>query len=198
KGAIYEGGIRVPGIIRWPGHVRPGTESDVPVCGVDVLPTLCEIADVPVPDDRAIDGTSITPVFDDKSIERRTPLYWQFNRAHSEVKVAMRQGDWKIVARLTEPGPQRGADLTKEEMQIVKTAGLTGFELYNLKKDIGETNDLAAAGPEPERLAKMKAELETMFRDVQADAPVWPAWEWPRHESSQIEWEQHRRFSPSK
>src|SRR5690606_10779684 len=54
KGSLYEGGIRVPAIIRWPRRVKPGTVSDEPACGVDMLPTLCEITGVPIPNDRAI------------------------------------------------------------------------------------------------------------------------------------------------
>ena len=59
KGHVYDGGIRVPGIIRWPGHSEAGTVCDTPICGVDLLPTLCEITGTAVPADRAIDGTSM-------------------------------------------------------------------------------------------------------------------------------------------
>ena len=78
KGSLYEGGHRVPGIIRWPGHVKPGTVCDEPINGTDLLPTACELAGVPVPDDRPIDGVSILPVFDGKPLERQVPLYWQY------------------------------------------------------------------------------------------------------------------------
>ena len=93
KGHLYEGGIRVPGMIRWPGHTEPGQTSDIPVSGVDLLPTLCEITGADLPARRTIDGTSFVPVFEGEPIERRSPLYWQFNRASGEPKVAMRIGD---------------------------------------------------------------------------------------------------------
>lgn len=186
KGSLYEGGIRVPGIVRWPGHTRPGTVSHEPVCGVDLLPTLCEAARVAVPDDRAIDGASWLPIFEGKPIQRTTPLYWQFNRAHSKPKVAMRIGDWKVLAYLDAPELKPGVDQTAEEQKRFKTAEPTTFELFNLRRDVGETTDLA--GREPERLAAMSAQLKRLYHEVRAESPVWPAWEWTNDEAKRIEW----------
>ena len=184
KGHVYEGGIRVPGIIRWPKHTKPGTESDEPVCGVDVLPTLCAIAGAPVPDDRAIDGTSFLPVFDGKSIERRTPLYWHFNYAGSKPKVAMRVGDWKILAMIDQPDMKATAGISEERQTWIKTAKLTTFELYNLRQDVGETTDLSEK--EPQRLAAMSAQLRDLYQEVRRESPVWPVWEWARFEGKRI------------
>src|SRR5262245_37182849 len=150
KGHVYEGGIRVPGILRWPGHTQPGTISDEPVCGVDLLPTLCAIAGIDPPSDRAIDGASFLPMLEGRPIARRTPLYWQFNYAESRPKVAIRRGDWKLLAGLTLPDFPPGADVTDEQMRALKTAELEGFELYNLREDIAETHELSAQ--EPQRL----------------------------------------------
>ena len=184
KGHVYEGGIRVPGIIRWPGHTKPGTESDEPVCGVDVLPTLCAVAGVPVPDDRAIDGTSFLPILEGKSIDRKTPLYWHFNYASSAPKVAMRVGDWKILAMMDQPQMKPTAGITEERQKWIKTAKLTTFELYNLREDIGETTDLAEK--EPQRLAAMSARLRKLYREVCEESPVWPEWEWAKYEGGRI------------
>jgi len=189
KGHMYEGGIRVPGIIRFPGHVRPGTESDEPVCGVDLLPTVCAITEVPPPDARPIDGTSILPLFDARVIQRKTPLYWQFNYALSEPKVAMRIGDWKILATVNAPPVPRGAGITEVGSRVIKSAPLGRYELYNLKQDIGETTDMANL--EPQRLKQMAAALETLYRQVQAGAPVWPTWEDPKYEAERIEWPEY-------
>jgi arylsulfatase A len=191
KGHVYEGGIRVPGILRWPGHTRPGTTSDEPACGVDLLPTLCAIAGVDVPNDRAIDGASILPVLDGRPIERKSPLYWQFNYAQSRPKVAIRMGDWKLLAGLNLPDFPPGADVTDEQMHVLKTAELEGFELYNLKDDIAETTDLSAR--EPQRLQEMTAVMQTMYDAVQEESPVWPAWTWPRYEAQRIEWPPYTR-----
>lgn len=186
KGYLYEGGIRVPGILRWPGHTAAGTTSEVPICGVDLLPTLCQIAGIPLPRNRKLDGASILPALAGKTLERSTPLYWHFLRASSKAKVAMRIGDWKLLAQLNIPDLKPSADLLPEEMHALKTAELATFELYNLKTDIGETTDLAAS--EPDRLAQMTARMTALYHEVRAECPVWPAWTWSRYESQRIEW----------
>lgn len=186
KGHVYEGGIRVPGIVRWPGHTKPGTTSDEPVSGVDLLPTLSAITGIPAPSDRAIDGASFLPILDGQPIVRATPLYWHFNRASSKPKVAMRSGDWKILAQLTAPEQQpAGADLTDADVQLLKHSELTAFELYNLREDIGETTDLAAR--EPDRLVAMTTALRRLHREVRDESPTWPAWQWTRVESQRIQ-----------
>src|SRR6185436_18597841 len=136
KGFVTEGGIRVPGIIRWPGKTQPGTTSDEPVCVFDFLPTACEIAGIKPPSDRTIDGTSIVPILSGKSITRKEPLYWHFNRAEGEYQLALRVGDWKILARLDKPQPRGGNDLTDEDEQVFKTTEPVQFALYHLKNDI--------------------------------------------------------------
>lgn len=148
---MYEGGIRVPGIIRWPGHTRPGQVCTEPINGTDVLPTLCELGGASVPTDRAIDGASILPVFEGKPVERTIPLYWQYDRAIGRPKVVMRQGDWKILAY----------------------KDLAEFELYNVREDIAEKRNLAAR--EPARLKTMSDRLAVLYAEVRAEGPKWPA-----------------------
>ncbi|QDU60397.1 Arylsulfatase [Planctomycetes bacterium Pan216] len=186
KGHVYEGGIRVPGIVRWPGRIEPGTVSEEPVCGVDVLPTLCAVTGTEPPRDRAIDGTDLTPLFEGEPIERSTPLYWHFWRAKSSPKVALREGDWKVLARLSTGDLKPSGGITEEDIEALTKAKPMGFELYNLREDIAEEHDLAA--DEPERLRELAAKLTAMYADVTQDSPVWPVWEWPRYESELIEW----------
>jgi arylsulfatase A len=185
KGHLYEGGIRVPGIIRWPGRAKTGATSDEPVCGVDLLPTVCAMTGISPPADRPLDGASLLPLLEGRPIERTRPLYWQFNQAQSEPKVAMRVGDWKILARLTGPDLKPGGDTTEEMMRAIKSAELTGFELYNLRQDIGETTNLADR--EAGKLAEMSQKLRAVYREVRDESPVWPAWQWPREESKRIQ-----------
>jgi len=147
---MYEGGIRVPGIIRWLGRVKPGSVSNEPVNGTDILATLCAMAGARVPTDRPIDGANILPIFKGKKVKRKVPLYWRYDRALSRpFTVAMRQGDWKILA----------------------DNKMTKFELYNLRDDIAEKHNLA--GSQPKRLAAMKQTLIELHAEIDAEGPKW-------------------------
>lgn len=149
---MYEGGIRVPGIIRWPGHTKPGEVSGEPVASYDILPTFCAIAGIATPTDRALDGASLLPLFEGRPVSRSKPLYWQYDRAIGGAnRVAMRDGDWKLLAN---------EDLSK-------------FELYNLRTDKSEKNDLAQI--ENARLMELSAKLKKLHAEVKAEGPAWPA-----------------------
>lgn len=191
KGFLYEGGIRVPGMIRWPGKVRAGSQSDEPVCGVDLFPTLCALVGIDPPKDRAIDGSDIRPLFEGKAIKRETPLYWQFHHAASGPQVAMREGDWKILAYTDGESPGPGSAIKAEAMEHIDSANLKAFELYNLKEDIGETTDLGEK--EPKRLAEMKAKLTKLYREIQQENPTWPSWKATNAEGRRIIWETDAR-----
>ena len=149
KRHTHEGGIRVPGIIRWPGHIKPGSVCETPIIGSDLFPTICQIVGIPLPADRVIDGTSIVPLFSGGTIERDQPLYWRNHLAPEPYKVGLRDGNWKIVG----------------------SNDLKTFELYNLKNDPKETTDLAEEYPE--RFSKMRKELIDHDRAVLADGPDW-------------------------
>jgi len=142
---MREGGCRIPGIVRWPGKSQPATVCSEPVNGTDVLPTLCEVAGIEPPKDRAIDGASIAPIFHNKTIPRQRPLYWRYDNALTEAKIAMRQGDWKILS-----------DLKFEKM-----------ELYNLKDDLPESNNLV--NKHPQKLNEMLAQLKAIHVEVEGD-----------------------------
>ena len=106
-------------------------------------------------------------------MRRATPLYWHFNHAFGGPLVALRSGDWKIVATLDKEA-QRGTAITPETERAFKTAELKEFELYNLKNDIGEKQNLAAA--EPAKFGEMKTLLAAKYREVRDEAPTWPEW----------------------
>lgn len=149
---LYEGGIRVPGIIRYPGLVKAGTVSAEAVRNTDLLPTLCDLAGVKAPADRAIDGVSLRPLLEGKPLNRVAPLYWQYDHAVTAAnnnlpvpKVALRAGDWKLLAY----------------------AGFAKYELYNLKNDPGETRDLAAS--EPARVAMMAEQMRRLHAEINAE-----------------------------
>lgn len=152
----YEGGIRVPGVVRWPGHIKAGTESDIPVIGSDIFSTICEIVKTPLPDDRTIDGASMLPAFEGRPIKRKQPLYWRTHISSPDSRVALRIEDWKIVA-----------DQTLKE-----------FQLFNLKDDWQERNNLA--DKHSDRFDEMKAMLLAFDAEVLADGPDW--WKKPQPE----------------
>lgn len=189
KGHLYEGGLRVPGIIRWPGHIKPGAVSAQPVSGVDVLPTLCEITSIAAPADRKLDGMSIAPLLRGETlVPRAKALYWEFIWAPSKPQVALRSGGWKLLAALDGPRP-KPAEIRQEDMELIKHAPLTGFELYNLDSDPAEKNDLAFQ--RPEKVTELRALMQAMLSDVRAEAPVWPPFVDPRYEQLRIQWPEY-------
>ena len=190
KGYIADGGIRVPGIIRWPGKTKPGTTSDTPVIGTDILPTFCELAGIKGPKDRVLDGASISPLFEDKPIERVTPLYWHFYGASGKQKVAIRMGDWKLSAEIEGENIRDRAGINQLDQQTIKTAKLGKMELYNLKIDIAESSDVKTS--DPDRFNRMKQILETKYLEVQRESPVWPEWKFARYEAQRISWPPYR------
>lgn len=147
KRDTWEGGIRVPGIVRWPGKIKPGTVSDTPVYGCDIFSTVCDITGIPLPSDRVIDGASIVPMFDNKPIDRTQPMYWR--NAFGNMRIAIIDGDWKIIG---------SKDRNK-------------FELYNLRVDRAETNNVSAENSE--RFERMKQQLIDQDLAVMAETPDW-------------------------
>ena len=102
KADLYEGGLRVPFIIRYPKHIEEGTVSDEPAHGYDLFPTICSVLDIPIPQDREIDGIDISPIFAQQELAREEPLFWAFETrpgaAIEGYSYAARQGKWKLIA----------------------------------------------------------------------------------------------------
>jgi arylsulfatase A len=126
KLSLYEGGIRVPGILRWPGHVAAKSVSDEPVINTDLLPTLCDLAAAETPTNAPLDGVSWKPLFRGAGLGRREPLYWNYPKATDSWTIAIRQGNWKL---LCNPDNSR-------------------CELYDVVRDRNETANLAESTPD--------------------------------------------------
>ena len=131
KGSLYEGGIRVPMIARWPGKIKPSSTTDHVSAFWDVMPTLAEVAGVDPP--KQIDGISFLPTLLDRpeQQQQREFLYWEFTGYGGQQ--ALRLGDWKAV---------------RQNMLRPKNPEPLKIELYNLKHDIGESRDVGAEHPE--------------------------------------------------
>jgi arylsulfatase A len=151
KKSMYEGGIRVPGIVRWPGRIRPGTVEHRPVIGSDLLPTVCAMTGIPAPKDRTIDGVDAGPILrgEPEAPARTSPLFWRLGMATDGLPLALREGDWKILAN----------------------EKFDRFELYDLATDPMESKDRAAS--DPAVFDRLKARLLAFNAEVEADGPDW-------------------------
>jgi arylsulfatase A len=129
KGYLYEGGIRVPLIVRWPGKIEAGAVSDVPVIGTDLYPTIAEIAGDKASPGKVVDGKSLMPLLTVNGEWDREDLYWYYPHYSPQAKqpgAAVRSGNYKLIEHYDPPG----------------------MELYNLSDDIGEKVDLASKMPD--------------------------------------------------
>ncbi len=131
KGSLYEGGIRVPMIARWPGKIEPSTTTDHISAFWDVMPTIAEVAGTKPPE--GIDGVSFAPTLLGRPDEQkqRGYMYWEFTGYGGQQ--AVRMGDWKGV---------------RQNMLRKNNPDPLAIELYDLKEDIGESRDVAAEHPE--------------------------------------------------
>jgi arylsulfatase A len=171
KASLYEGGYRVPGIVQWPGRVKPGSVSAEPVANYDLLPTVCEIAGLRPPRDRKIDGASLMPALRGGRIARPVPLHWHFYRARGPAKATLRDGDWKLVGLVKSAQPPFPPVFDPNVFPAIRSQALEDFELYNLRTDIGEKENLAAR--EPARLKRMADRLIALHREVRAEGRDW-------------------------
>ncbi|MEE9185313.1 MAG: sulfatase/phosphatase domain-containing protein, partial [Acidimicrobiia bacterium] len=167
---LWEGGIRVPAIVRWPGHTQPGSVSGVAVSGVDLLPTLCAVAGVPVPPELELDGTDTTPVFVGERLQREVPLFWYHYKAWGGPRAVMREGRWKLVGFWDGPERLRSDSSTMRpgDLDLIRTTELVRFELYDLEADQGERRDVAAKNPAV--FEAMRTDMVRLLAEVQADA----------------------------
>lgn len=168
KTQLWEGGIREPGIIRWPGHTTPGTISQEPAGIVDILPTLCEVAGISPPNDRTLDGVSLVPLFKAKELKRNHPLYWFYNP--SRPVCVIREGDYCLVADPTLDLPRPNM-FNEKFIGPIKETELTNFRLYNLRTDEKQEHDLSAE--EPERFQLMVASMRKLHREVVSEGYDW-------------------------
>ncbi len=156
KGSLYEGGIRDPFIVRWPGVTPAGSVCDVPTIHVDVFPTFLEIAGAPKPR-QALDGESLVKLFRDPAAKlQREAIYQHFpgylgagvDQWRTTPVSLIQRGDWKL-------------------MEFLEDGRL---ELYNLRNDIGETKNLAAEMPE--KVKELHARLAAWRKEVNAPMPT--------------------------
>ena len=160
KGMLYEGGIREPLVIKWPGVTSSGSTSDEPVIGVDLYPTLLEATGSAKPKDYLLDGKSLVPLLKESTASlNRQALFWHFpcylqgyTPRHGPFRTtpasAIRMGDWKLIEFFED----------------------NTLELYHLKKDLGEQNNLATKMPE--KTQELHQALLSWRKQVKAPVPT--------------------------
>jgi arylsulfatase A len=187
KGSVYEGGIRVPMIIRWPGGVQAGKQVDEMVHFCDWLPTILAMAEVELPTDNLpIDGVDVLPVLRGEKGKVETKRFWQWNRYTPLVtcNAAVRDGDWKLVrpaireamnvpdiqwlrVSMYEPEHFIANGIIREPDPPREVPPPPPPELYNIAEDPLEQANLADKYPEIAH--RLLRELETWFEQVESD-----------------------------
>ncbi|MFT5127446.1 MAG: arylsulfatase A [Rhodothermales bacterium] len=168
KSFTWEGGVRVPTIVRWPGRIKPGSEYHQPVAGVDLMPTLCDIVGVELPK-KTIDGVSIRAVLEGKPFVRKAPILSFFYR--TSPAASMRLGDYVLVAHSDDEARQKTHSISASDMPKIKATKLVSFELYNVKDDLAQTKDLASS--QPERLSELRKNMIKLLRSAIDEGPFW-------------------------
>ena len=154
KGTLYEGGVREPCIVIWPGKVKAGSHCDQVISSIDFYPTILEATGTKAAQRPKFDGISIVPALEEKPL-RRDAIFCHFpvyNNVGARPGTWVRKGDWKLLRFWFDGDGQTDT-----------------FELYNLKDDIGERNNLAARMPE--RVKELNALIEGFVRDTRAVLP---------------------------
>ncbi|MBL6707336.1 MAG: sulfatase-like hydrolase/transferase [Planctomycetaceae bacterium] len=154
KWTDFEGGIRVPCIMRWPGTIESGSTNSQITGIIDLLPTFCAIAGVAPPHDRVIDGRNILPYLKGEKVEK--PIHESFIVPGSVI----RQGQWKLLVRELKPGGKSG----REGKRPSAPAG----SLFNLQDDPGETQDIS--GDHPEMVAELRRRMDAAVRELEANS----------------------------
>lgn len=158
KGMLYEGGIRVPMIVRWPGAIDAGATCEEPVIGSDLFPTIAAVADASVPEDHVVDGESLLPLLRGEGSLDREAIHWHFP-AYLEGD----QGTWR-----TTPA----AAVRVHDWKLLEFFEEDRVELYDLDTDIEESHDLA--DERPERVTELRNRMRAWREKLDAPVPTEP------------------------
>lgn len=182
KGSYYEGGIRVPTFASWPGVIEPGGVSKTPVSGIDLFPTFMEVAGIPLPAGKLLDGTSILPLLKSEGELPERPIFWHFP------VYLQRYGNGNVETRDPLFRTRPGSAVRLGRYKLLEFFEDGALELYDLELDIGERNNLAEMFPEKTR--ELHDMLKKWREDTGALMPLGPN---PRFDE-QFEQNAIRRF----
>jgi arylsulfatase A-like enzyme len=163
KGAYYEGGIREPLFIRWPNKIKAGSKCDVPVTNLDFFPTILEATGVKKKE-KLLDGVSLMPLLTQSGTIPERPLYWHFPIYLQAY--AKNNPDNRDVKFRTRPG----SVIRYGEWKLHEYFEDNGLELYNLRTDVGEKNNVASKNPE--KVKELHAMLKQWRKETNAPVPT--------------------------
>lgn len=166
KGSYFEGGIREPLVVRWPGKVKTGSRCDVPVMGIDFFPTFLEAADIPVPEGKVLDGVSLMPLLTESGHFPERALFWHFP-IYLQAYAGKADDSHDPLFR-TRPG----SALRKGKWKFHEYFEEGDLELYDLNHDPGERHNVARLYPE--KTAELHAEIKHWRETLQAPVPSEP------------------------
>ena len=152
KGMLYEGGIRIPWIVRWPGKVQPGTTCATPVISMDSYPTLLEVAGLPATPNHPLDGKSLVPLLKQSNGLERDAIYFHYPNYAFHKRNSL------------------GGVVRAGEFKLIKRYGTGQLELYNLSDDIAEKRNLASSKPRVAR--RLENQLDTWLDEIDAKMPI--------------------------
>ncbi len=187
KSMLYEGGIREPGIIRWPAMIEAGRTSDATLNFVDILPTFCSLAGVASPKDRTLDGLDFSPLlFGNENWERDQPLFWYFYRSIAGFSQraqgmtgkmpagAFRKDDWLLIGYLEHPNMPSSHAMVSSDMDFIRESTWEKFELYNLRIDRAQKKNLSYI--RRALVKRLSKEMAAIHANMVEEGPLWK-WE---------------------
>jgi arylsulfatase A-like enzyme len=167
KGAFFEGGIRVPTCMTWPAVIKPGSTCDIPITGVDLMPSVAELAGAKLPTKQPVDGRSWAPLLSGRKALADRPVFWHY-------PLYLAGGTYNQVVPIhgTERNYWRATPcsvIRKGDWKLIQFFEDDSIQLYNLKSDLGEETDLSSA--EPKRAQALLKELKAWQKKTKAAIP---------------------------
>jgi arylsulfatase A len=166
-----DAGFRVAGIMNWPERIAAGQVSSTVVSALDFMPTFCQLAKTSPPASVALDGTNLLPALNGDPLQREKPLVWAYYNATNDHRVAMRDGNWKVLAKINGgalPMMQNVTDRTREQ---VVNAELTDIEVYDVSTDMGESRNIAS--DDADLAKRLGDKLKKHYRELATNSRIW-------------------------
>jgi len=164
KGSLFEGGTRIPCVMRWKGRIEPGSSCATPITSVDYLPTFASLGGAPLPDKQPVDGTDVSPLMFGRTIPERA-IFWHYPMYLQGHGLSLKMADGVTYSWRGFPS----TSMRRGNLKLIEFLETDTAELYDLGKDPGEQHDLSKEMPE--LFSKMRAELDAWQESTQAPIP---------------------------